>query len=116
MCHYRHRAHHDPYINVGLQDITVHVDFSALADIAKGLRLQVMGYTQLAPFLMSLGLLEFAKSGTETTTRKQMEIAQQVKKLTLPSEMGELFKVLAIGRGMRQALIGFSMQDHRDRL
>ncbi len=116
MCHYRHRAHHDPYINVGLQDITVHIDFSALANIARDLGVKVMGYTQLAPFLMSLGLLEFAQSGVETTTRKQMEIAQQVKKLTLSSEMGELFKVLALARDMRQPLIGFSMQDHRNRL
>lgn len=116
MCHYRHRAHDDPLILVGLQDITVHVDFSALAHAALDVGLDVYGYTQQAPFLMSLGLLELVGDAGARPVRRSLDLAQQVKKLTLPSEMGELYKVIALGRGMHAPLIGFQMQDHSARL
>lgn len=116
MCHYRHRAHDDPLILVGLQDITVHVDFSALAHAALEADLDVYGYTQLAPFLMSLGLLELIDDAGARPVQYGLALTQQVKKLTLPSEMGELYKVIALGRGVDVPLMGFQMQDHRARL
>ncbi|MDH3690420.1 MAG: SAM-dependent methyltransferase [Gammaproteobacteria bacterium] len=115
MCHYRHRAHDDPLILVGLQDITAHLDFTALAQSGHDAGLELYGYTQQAPFLMSLGLLDLI-ADTSLIPKLGLQLTQQVKKLTLPSEMGELYKVIALGRGVNQGLIGFEMQDHRARL
>ncbi len=116
MCHYRHRAHDDPLINVGLQDITAHVNFSAIAAAGVRAGLEVLGYTQQAPFLMSLGLLEALEAVPATDVAGHTRIAQEAKRLTLPSQMGELFKVLALGRGLDAPLAGFALQDHRTRL
>ncbi len=116
MCHYRHRAHDDPLINVGLQDITAHIDFTAIAAAGARGGLEVLGYTQLAPFLLSLGVLERVESARAGAVAHSLRLAQELKTLTLPSEMGELFKVLALGRGVSSPLAGFSLQDHRGRL
>ncbi len=116
MCHYRHRAHDDPLINVGLQDITAHVNFSAIAAAGACAGLEVLGYTQQAPFLMSLGLIEALEAVPATDAAAHARIAQEAKRLTLPSQMGELFKVLALGRGLAAPLAGFALQDHRARL
>jgi SAM-dependent MidA family methyltransferase len=115
MCHYRHRVHGDPLILVGLQDITAHVDFSAVAEAAHSAGLSVAGYTTQADFLLATGLLDYAvRAGGDA--RAQWELAQQVKLLTLPSEMGELFKVMALTRGIGGHLTGFSRSDQRGRL
>jgi len=117
MCHYRHRAHADPYRMVGLQDITAHLDFTALADAARDSGLEVLGYAAQGPFLMSLGLLDMVPVSSESgDVRAQLAATGQIKKLTLPHEMGELFKVLAVGRGIAFPLAGFSLLNHRDRL
>ncbi|MDH3378948.1 MAG: SAM-dependent methyltransferase [Gammaproteobacteria bacterium] len=116
MCHYRHRAHSDPLQRPGLQDITAHVNFSSLAHTAETRRLDILGYTQQASFLLALDILRVAESMYRGDPRVDLQITQQIKKLTLPHEMGELFKVLAVGRGVRRPLTGFSMQDHRQRL
>jgi len=116
MCHYRHRAHGDPLILAGLQDITAHVDFTALAQAAHDSGLDVMGYTSQAQFLLAAGLGELLAEQDQADTRAYMEVTQQVKKLTLPNEMGELFKVLAVGRGFPNELNGFLLQDRRGRL
>ena len=116
MCHYRHRAHGDPLQLPGLQDITAHVNFSSLAHTAETSRMDVLGYTQQAPFLLALDILGLAESTYRGDPRVDLQITQQIKKLTLPHEMGELFKVLAVGRGVQRSLTGFSMQDHRRRL
>jgi SAM-dependent MidA family methyltransferase len=114
MCHFRHRAHGDPLILVGLQDITAHVDFTAIAEAGHDAGLSVLGYTSQAAFLLALGITEMLH---ETSTEKErIALAQQVKKLTLPSEMGELFKVIALGRGLTGPLSGFLLQDRRGRL
>ena len=115
MCHYRHRAHPDPLIRVGLQDITAHVDCSAMAGAAHGAGLGVLGYTNQANFLIANGLAELAVSPVEEP-KAQWELASQVRRLTLPGEMGELFKVLALGRGVEGPLRGFAMRDDRGRL
>lgn len=112
MCHYRHRAHDDPLILVGLQDITAHVDFTALAEAAIESGMSVAGYTTQAYFLLSCGLLQFLERADTEDTRAHVSLTQQVKKLTLPNEMGELFKVLALTKGLDKPLLGFSMVNH----
>lgn len=114
MCHYRHHAHTDPFFAVGLQDITAHVDFTAMADAAFDTGLDVLGFTNQANFLLACGLLDFLQHAAPS--RAQLEDSTAVKKLTLPSEMGELFKVLAVGRGVEEPLTGFRMRDDRARL
>ncbi|MDJ0955235.1 MAG: SAM-dependent methyltransferase [Arenicellales bacterium] len=116
MCHYRHHSHSDPYINVGLQDITAHVDFTALAGAACESGLSLLGFTNQASFLLSLGILDIIAPEMQGNTAHTIEITQQVKKLTLPSEMGELFKVMVVGIGFEQPLLGFALADHRSRL
>lgn len=115
-CHYRHRVHHDPLILVGLQDITAHVDFTAIAQAGFDSGLHVAGYAPQALFLLSCGLDRLLADMESATDTDRWRVAQQVQQLTSPAEMGELFKVLALTRGMEQPLIGFSMADHRTRL
>jgi SAM-dependent MidA family methyltransferase len=110
MCHYRHHAHADPLWLPGLNDITAHVDFSAIADAAHGAGLDVLGYTTQAHFLMNCGLLE--RLSAEHSPRR----ANEVQRLLSEAEMGELFKVLAVGRGLAPPLIGFARGDRTDRL
>lgn len=114
MCHYRHRAHTDPFFAVGLQDITAHVDFTAMAEAAFEAGMDVLGFTNQANFLVACGLLDYLQQ--PVSVREQMERSAAVKKLTLPSEMGELFKVLAVGRGIDEPLTGFRLRDDRGRL
>ena len=116
MCHYRHRAHDDPLILVGLQDITAHVDFTAMAEAGTDAGLSLLGYTSQAAFLLGNNLDRIVAASDPNDVRAHLELTQQVKKLTLPHEMGELFKVMALGRGMQEPLRGFSMQDRRGRL
>ena len=103
MCHYRQRAHADPFLYPGLQDITAHVDFTAVAEAATASGLDLAGYTTQAHLLMALGIVELA--GTD------LRAVQQVKQLTLPEEMGERFKAIGFTRGMDAPLRGFSLLD-----
>ena len=114
MCHYRHRAHGDPFILVGLQDITAHVDFTELAEAAYAAGMKVAGYTTQAAFLLALGITGFMNEVDDELAR--LEWAQQIKKLTMPHEMGDLFKVLALTRSFNGSLLGFNLRDLRDRL
>jgi SAM-dependent MidA family methyltransferase len=114
MCHYRHRSHGNPLILVGLQDITAHVDFTAIAEAGRDTGLKLFGYTSQAAFLIGCGLTELAIESMDL--RPQLEQAQAMNKLTAPHEMGELFKVIALGRGVRAPLRGFVVQDRRSRL
>jgi SAM-dependent MidA family methyltransferase len=93
MCHYRHHAHADPFWLPGLCDLTVHVDFSAMADVAHGVGLDVLGYTSQAHFLLNCGLLEMLQADHGHAR------ANEAHRLLSEAEMGELFKVLAVGRG-----------------
>ncbi|MGE5162125.1 MAG: class I SAM-dependent methyltransferase [Betaproteobacteria bacterium] len=110
MCHYRHRAHADPLWLPGLNDITAHVDFTAMADAAHGAGLDVLGYTSQARFLMNCGLLDQLGAG------HSLQRANEVQRLLSEAEMGELFKVLAVGRGMPEPLLGFANGDRTARL
>jgi SAM-dependent MidA family methyltransferase len=116
ICHYQHRAHADPLWYPGLQDITAFVDFSSVAQAADEAGFDVCGYTTQAMFLMACGLGDLHQSMASDDPRRQIVLAQQIKTLTLPSEMGERFKVMALGKKVELELIGFSMQDYRNRL
>lgn len=114
-CHYQHRAHSNPFFYPGLQDITAHVDFTAVAEEAFESGFKVAGFTTQAHFLMGSGLLEMA-AAAEAPITEQIQIAQQIKTLTLPDEMGETFKVIALTKQFDQVLSGFKVRDLRHQL
>lgn len=106
MCHYRQRAHDDPLILPGLQDITAHVDFTAIAEAGHEGGLEMLGYAPLGAFLLGAGITELAAE-SRNDARASLALAAEIKKLTLPHEMGELFKVIALGRGVAEPIAGF---------
>jgi SAM-dependent MidA family methyltransferase len=107
LCYYRHHAHADPFLWPGLNDITAFVDFTTVAEAAFEAGLDVLGYTSQAAFLFNCGILEsLARRGPETSA-DYIRAARAVQRLTTPQEMGELFKVLALGKEMDEPLIGF---------
>lgn len=116
MCHYRQRAHADPFWYPGLQDITSYVDFTEIADAAIDAGFEMLGYTTQAAFLMGAGLAELHQEQVSDDVRVQVVLSQQIKTLTLPSEMGERFKVMGLGKGFAEPLRGFAMADFRNRL
>ena len=100
-CYLRHRIHADPLIYPGLQDITAFVDFDACADAAEAAGFAIGGLASQAQFLLANGLLERVQAEmAEATEIEGMALAQQVKTLTLPGEMGEKFKVLALRKNI----------------
>jgi len=113
MCHLRHHAHADPFVAPGLQDITAHVDFTAMADAALAGGLDVLGYTSQARFLMNAGLLELLSRVDAADAHGYARMASPVQRLLSEAEMGELFKVLAVGRDMPEPLRGFASGDRR---
>lgn len=98
MCHYRHRAHPNPLILVGLQDITAHVDFSFIAECAVKAGLSVERYSTQADFLLQFGMLDEVKE--ELDLVKRLEISRQIQTLLMPHEMGELFKVMLLRKSV----------------
>ncbi len=116
MCYYRHRTHSDPLLLPGLQDITAHVDFTAMAEAGLKAGLEIGGYSTQALFLMSSGLDEILAASDPNEVEDHMQLAQEIRRLTLPTGMGEQFKVLGLTKGLDQPLIGFGMRDQRERL
>ncbi len=110
ICHYRHRAHSNPFFHPGLQDISAWVDFSACARAADDVGLTVAGFTTQSQFLIDGGAAEMLQKNDGTV---DLERAQALKTLVLPGEMGERFKVLLLTRGVEHSLPG---RDLRDRL
>jgi len=106
-CHYRHRFHNDPFFLPGLQDITAHVDFTAMARAAQSADAEIMGFTTQAHFLISCGLAVLLADGDPNMTLSRVKTTSAVHRLVSPSEMGDLFKVLGIGRGVDPPLLGF---------
>lgn len=104
MCHYRHYAHDDPFFLPGLQDITSHVDFTALAHEAVDAGLSVLGYATQAQFLLDCGILNLLEETPADNVSEYSPLAAQVQKLLSPAEMGELFKVLILKKGSVHAL------------
>ena len=111
MCHYRHRSHTDPFAFVGLQDITAHVDFTSIADAAVDAGLNVLGYTSQAQFLINCGITDLLAEISPDDTRAYAKRASEAQKLLSPAEMGELFKVIAFGRGIEAPPLGFARGD-----
>lgn len=111
MCHLRHTAHADPLICPGVQDITAHVDFTAMADAALAGGLDVYGYTSQARFLVNAGLGRWLQALHDSSPQAYARSLGAVQKLISEAEMGELFKVLAVGRGMNDAPPGFEPGD-----
>jgi SAM-dependent MidA family methyltransferase len=97
MCHYRHHAHADPFYLPGLQDITAHVDFTAVAHAAAASGLDVLTYTSQAAFLIDAGIADMLQRTPASDRLRYLPRANEVQKLTSPAEMGELFKVIMLG-------------------
>jgi SAM-dependent MidA family methyltransferase len=115
-CHYRHRVHDDPFYLPGLQDVTAHVDFSALARAAADAGLEVLGYANQAQFLINCGITDLLAAENPADPKRYLPAAAAAQKLLSPAEMGELFKVLAVGRGVTRPLLGFSSGNRSDAL
>lgn len=114
-CHYRHHAHDDPLLLPGVQDITSHVDFTAIAEAAVAAGMDIAGYTTQTYFLLAMGITKLAEAGNQDT-RQQIETAQQIRRLTMPGEMGEVFKVIALTKGVEGPFAGFGWRDLRGKL
>ncbi len=116
MCHYRHRAHGDPFFLPGLQDITSHIDFSAVARAGRAAGLDLLGYTGQAQFLINCGITDILLRTPPEDTKAYLPQAAAAQQLLSPSEMGELFKVIALGKNYAEPLIGFASGDRHDSL
>ena len=117
MCYSRHRAHGDPYRDLGLQDITAHVDFSALAEAGQAAGLRLAGYTTQANFLIGCGIDALIAEAGADDPMAMLELAAGAKQLLLPSLMGERFQVMGLAKGLDELeLSGFSVRDLRARL
>ena len=112
MCHYRHRSHDDPFFWPGLQDITCHVDFSAMINAAKASGLDCLGFTSQAGFLLHSGLIDLVQRVPVDDQARYLGMSNVVNRLTSPAEMGELFKVIALmpAANATTALPGFVHQ------
>jgi SAM-dependent MidA family methyltransferase len=115
-CHYRQRAHEDPFWWPGLSDITSHVDFTAVAETGFDAGLDVLGYTNQASFLIDCGIGELLAERQRAGGEQALRALGAVQTLLAPGEMGELFKVIALGRGVETPLLGFARGDRRHAL
>lgn len=111
MCHYQHHSHPSPLLHPGEQDITAHVDFTHVAEAGHKAGFHIAGYTNQASFLLANGLLSLVTS--LDNEHEQFQAKQAIKQLTQPSEMGELFKVIALTKNIEIDLNGFQLQDKR---
>jgi SAM-dependent MidA family methyltransferase len=120
ICHYQQRAHDDPFSWPGLTDLSASVDFTALAEAADECELDVSGYTNQAMFLLGCGLEQVFADSRSLSPTDQIARNNEIRKLTLPGEMGERFQVMALSRGLDEELTetlrGFSLADWRYRL
>lgn len=116
ICHYRHHAHADPFLYPGLQDITASVDFTSVAEAATDVGLHVSGFTTQAHFLIACGLDQFIPEVDLDDAASRATLTQQVSKLTMPGEMGEKFKFIALSKSLDIQYQGFGFVDQRARL
>ena len=115
-CHYRHHAHNNPLIYLGIQDLSAWVDFSLLAGSAVKNGLEILGYQTQSQFLMGGGLTIEMAGFSELPIAKQLALSGQIKTLTLPGEMGENFKCIALGRGVISVPSAFQFADRTQTL
>jgi SAM-dependent MidA family methyltransferase len=113
-CHFKQRAHDDPYINVGVQDITAWVDFTRVAEAAAAAGLEVRGFCTQAAFLLATGIERFVAAAGDIV--EQTRRAGEARRLLMPGEMGEAFKAMSLTRDFDPALSGFGLQDLRHSL
>jgi SAM-dependent MidA family methyltransferase len=113
LCHFRHRFHDDPLARPGLQDITAWVDFTAVAEAAEQAGLEVVGYTTQAHFLIGNDLARYLSDVSGVDLVQRVNLSRQAMLLTLPGEMGERFKVIALAKGATGPLRGFAERDLR---
>ncbi|HSO81026.1 class I SAM-dependent methyltransferase [Thiocapsa sp.] len=111
MCHLRHQAHDDPYTHIGLQDITAHVDFTAIAGAGVAAGFDLAGFTTQASFLIGCGIDRILSEAPDA-----FDLTPGAKQLLLPTIMGERFKVMGLTKGINGALCGFSIRDLSGRL
>ena len=116
LCHYQQRVHANPLIWPGLQDITASVDFTAVAAAPETAGFELAGYTTQANFLFNCGLEILFNQALHDHPERQYSLAQQVRLLSLPAEMGERFKAIALSKRFTPALDGFKLGDQRHRL
>ena len=112
--HFRQRAQDDPFAHPGLQDLTAWVDFTRVAEAADAAGLEVLGFATQAALLLSLGIEARVAAAPDERTRVQR--ASEARRLLMPEEMGETFKVIALGREVDIPLAGLMHQDMRWRL
>jgi SAM-dependent MidA family methyltransferase len=110
ICFNQHQANFDYFKNVGIQDMTAFVDFTAVAEAADTCGFEVDGYTTQAHFLMSLGI-EQKLGDSEGEYTSYYKKTTEMKKLVMPNEMGEKFKVLALSKDFEQEILGFSFSN-----
>jgi SAM-dependent MidA family methyltransferase len=113
-CHFKQRAHDNPFINVATQDITAWVDFTRIAEAALTANLEVSGFATQAAFLLGTGIESMTAAATDPIT--QARLAGEARRLLLPGEMGESFKAMALTRNLQRPLRGFAYQDLRTSL
>jgi SAM-dependent MidA family methyltransferase len=111
MCHYRHHSHGDPFLYLGLQDITAHVDFTRIAEAGVASNLSFVGYLNQAQFLINCGITQLLELRSKDDMVNYLSQAAAVQKLLSPAEMGELFKVIAFDKNLDIDYIGFSQGD-----
>ncbi|HUI62678.1 MAG TPA: SAM-dependent methyltransferase [Steroidobacteraceae bacterium] len=110
-CHFRQRAHDNPFINISVQDITAWVDFTRVAEAAVAAGLDVSGFATQAAFLLGTGIENLVAG--ESDAVRHASLAGEARRLLLPAQMGESFKVMALGKGVERMLCGFIHQDLR---
>ncbi len=116
VCHFRHRLGHDPFVNLGLQDISAWVDFTRVAEASSEGGFELAGFTTQAHFLAGLKIeqeMRLAAGGDENCFAR---LANQARQLMMPGEMGERFKAMAWLRGLDMPLSGFALLDLRHSL
>jgi len=115
-CYYRHRVHSDPFFYPGLQDITTSVDFTSVAHYAKKIGLNINGFTNQVYFLFGCGLDNLVPDMNSLDTKSQIKLSQELRTLTMPDEMGERFKFMALTKEYDKELLGFSKMNQKNKL
>lgn len=115
-CYYRHRAHDNPLLWPGLQDITSHVDFTAVVEAAVDAGFELQGFTSQTQFLLSTGLLQHAEAANARDSRERSRLSAEVQTLTMPAAMGESFSAIGFSKRFDEVLVGFNNQDFSHRL
>lgn len=116
MCHFKHHTHDNPLVNIGIQDITYHINFSYVAREASKLGLKTTGFISQANFLINCGILNLLETVSVEDSISHMKSVIEIQKLLSPSEMGDLFKVMTIEKNIHIDLIGLKNNNRLEKL